>query len=165
MLYKCNKCGEEKPAEAFRRGAPKLVKGKPCRKCEGIRHAQWQKDNPEARKVISKKYSSSARGLEAQARYRERHRDKLRVRWREWYHAHKDRELARQRVRRTTDKEKHYAREQVAYALKTGKLVKGPCEICGTTKQVEGHHEDYSKPLDVNWLCMPDHKKWHMENK
>jgi hypothetical protein len=119
----------------------------------------------DSRKKSQEKYSKSAKGKANQARYRERHRDKLRVRWREWYHAHKDGELARQRVRRVTEKEQHYAREQVAYALKTGRLIKGPCEICGTTKQVEGHHPDYSKPLEVNWLCMRDHKQWHMENK
>ncbi len=31
------------------------------------------------------------------------------------------------------------------------------CSDCGETK-VEAHHEDYSKPLDVEWLCKKHHK-------
>ena len=38
-------------------------------------------------------------------------------------------------------------------------LVEQPCEVCGTTIGVEAHHEDYAKPLDVRWLCGPDHRK------
>ena len=119
----------------------------------------------ESRKKSQEKYNKSEKGRASQARYRERHREKLRVRWREWYHANKDRELARQRRRRVTEKEKHYAREQLAYAVKTGKITKGACEVCETDKRIEGHHPDYSKPLEVNWLCTPHHKKLHMEIK
>jgi hypothetical protein len=36
--------------------------------------------------------------------------------------------------------------------LRRGKLTKKPCERCASEK-VEMHHEDYSKPLEVVWLC------------
>jgi hypothetical protein len=43
-------------------------------------------------------------------------------------------------------------------AIRRGTLTRGPCETCGSEK-VEGHHDDYLKPLDVRWLC----KKHHMD--
>ena len=56
------------------------------------------------------------------------------------------------------------ARHIVRAALIAGTLTKKPCEECGSLK-VEAHHEDYGKPLDVNWLCQSDHKKLHRERK
>jgi len=35
-----------------------------------------------------------------------------------------------------------------------------PCEICGNIK-THGHHEDYSKPFEVNWLCAKHHQLIH----
>lgn len=55
------------------------------------------------------------------------------------------------------------AHRKVSYAVKTGELVRQPCERCGTTKDVVAHHEDYTKPLDVLWLCEIHHKERHME--
>lgn len=44
-------------------------------------------------------------------------------------------------------------------ALRDGQLVKGPCEVCGTTENIEGHHEDHNKPREVHWLCSPHHSR------
>jgi Zn finger protein HypA/HybF involved in hydrogenase expression len=46
--------------------------------------------------------------------------------------------------------------------LKRGKLIKQPCEKCGS-EDSEIHHEDYTKPLDVTWLCRKDHLELHAE--
>ena len=56
--------------------------------------------------------------------------------------------------------EKFRARDALKYAVRTGKLIRLPCEICGKEK-AEGHHEDYSRPLDVNWLCRMHHAERH----
>ncbi len=48
-----------------------------------------------------------------------------------------------------------YAQHQTTYAIKTGVLIKQPCERCGNKAQA--HHEDYSKPLLVKWLCPKHH--------
>lgn len=50
------------------------------------------------------------------------------------------------------------ARKKVAYALKTGKLTKTACVNCGATEDIQAHHHDYSKPLDIIWLCRNCHR-------
>lgn len=44
--------------------------------------------------------------------------------------------------------------------LKRGKIAKQPCVRCGSSES-QMHHEDYSKPLEVTWLCRPCHLQVH----
>lgn len=58
--------------------------------------------------------------------------------------------------------EKVKAIKAVNRAIKSGKLVRSlTCEECGLPAETQGHHEDYSKYLDVNWLCVPCHIELH----
>ena len=50
------------------------------------------------------------------------------------------------------------ARKQVHNAKKSGRLIPGHCEICGTDDNIQAHHPDYLKPLEVMWLC-PEHHR------
>ena len=52
------------------------------------------------------------------------------------------------------------AHTMVAAALKLGLLVAEPCRKC-RRKRAEAHHEDYTRPLDVVWLCRRHHKGLH----
>lgn len=61
---------------------------------------------------------------------------------------------------REANPEKWAAHIAVGNALRDGHLKKDPCFMCGSEK-VEGHHPDYSKPLDVIWLCPGCHKSIH----
>lgn len=53
----------------------------------------------------------------------------------------------------------------VRSAIRDGRLVKAACEVCGSTSKIHGHHNDYSKPLDVRWLCPKHHAEWHKHNQ
>ncbi len=53
-------------------------------------------------------------------------------------------------------KRKANARSYLHRYVKLGKITKGVCEVCGDDI-VEAHHRDYSKPLEVQWLCVKHH--------
>lgn len=57
-------------------------------------------------------------------------------------------------------------------AVAKGTLIPKPCEVCGESprrsdgaRMVHAHHDDYSKPLEVRWLCQKHHHEWHKTNK
>ena len=56
--------------------------------------------------------------------------------------------------------EKQKARVKVYLAVKDGRLLKPDiCSDCNQVKKLDGHHKDYSKPLEVTWLCRKCHSK------
>jgi hypothetical protein len=66
------------------------------------------------------------------------------------------REYDRQRGFRETDKQKIKARNATR-VLNRGNH---KCEVCGS-HPADAHHDDYTKPLDVRWLCEPHHMQVH----
>lgn len=96
--------------------------------------------------------------------YYQKNKDKAKIASRKRYLKIKDDPVEKQRILETNRRwakrnpEKREAHKQVMYALRRGQLNKMPCEVCGQTK-VEAHHENYSIPLNVVWLC----KKHHVE--
>ena len=77
---------------------------------------------------------------------------------------------ASQRVRMQRYIEK-YPLKRAAHILVSSAILKGKiekvsvCSVCNSTKKIEAHHDDYSKPLSIRWLCEKCHKAWHKENK
>jgi hypothetical protein len=72
--------------------------------------------------------------------------------------------LARARAKYIAENpDKRASHIAVGNAVRSGKLIKQPCEICGTDK-VHAHHDDYSKPLQVRWLCPSHHFVHHKEH-
>lgn len=59
--------------------------------------------------------------------------------------------------------ERYFAMGEVSHALKKRTIKKGKCFLkdntCGGT--IDAHHQDYSKPLGVVWLCRSHHKRLH----
>ncbi len=58
---------------------------------------------------------------------------------------------------------KYKAHIAVNNAIRDGILFKESCEVCGDP-EVHGHHDNYSIPLGVRWLCNTCHKEWHVIN-
>lgn len=56
--------------------------------------------------------------------------------------------------------EKHACRQQFQSAIRAGVITRGCCEICGA-QEAHGHHEDYSQPFVVRWLCQRHHNELH----
>lgn len=69
------------------------------------------------------------------------------------------------RTARTKYPIKFGARAIVGNAVRDGRITKPTsCQTCGKQKQLDGHHSDYAKPLDVMWLCRQCHNDWHKVN-
>lgn len=55
---------------------------------------------------------------------------------------------------------KYHAHLAVQRGLKSGALTRQACEVCGHPK-TDAHHDDYSAPLQVRWLCRQHHTRLH----
>jgi len=65
----------------------------------------------------------------------------------------------RQRIQREK-RDQFRAQHAVARAIDRGDLIRpATCDECHKEGKVIGHHEDYSKPLEVQWLCPKCHGK------
>lgn len=105
----------------------------------------------------------------------------IRAYMREWRANNRDRERAYRDAHRAKDPErardskarwaranpeKCRARAAVCRAVKAGKLVRPEqCPECGSDHHIQAHHDDYSKPLDVRWLCAQCHQRHHADQR
>jgi len=72
------------------------------------------------------------------------------------------REYDRKRGKRVYNLEAERARNRLRKAVERGKLVPQPCEVgIDCEGRIEAHHDDYSRPLDVRWLCQRHHMQLH----
>jgi hypothetical protein len=94
-------------------------------------------------------------GRKRQQRYLLTHSEANRTANRKYRKAHPDRIQAKDAL---ADPEKVQARRILNKAIKTGKIARQNC-WCG--KVGEAHHPDYSKPLEVIWLCSEHHAQVH----
>jgi hypothetical protein len=142
----CILCKEIKPLDQYY-AHPKMADGrlgrcKECHKSEIQKNWEKRMKEPEFRE----------RELDRQ-RLKERRRRALGI-------AKKNCKKASKKWSSNNRKKKN-AHLKVKRAIEKGNLLRMPCEICGIAAQA--HHDDYSKPLDVRWLCVKHHNEHHVE--
>lgn len=149
----CFKCQESKPLKDFYRHSGmadgRLGKCKGCAKKDALAHRE---SNLEKVREYDRK-----RGLT------DKHKARVRA-----YSKTKRGKKALRKAKSVWDEKnliKKATHAIVKRALQDGRLSKMPCEVCGTTKRIQGHHDDYSKPLDVRWLCVKHHAEHHRKER
>lgn len=61
---------------------------------------------------------------------------------------------------------KRIATNAVSNAIRCGELIRPEkCSVCNINAKTEAHHDDYSKPLNIRWLCKRCHVAWHLLHK
>jgi len=64
------------------------------------------------------------------------------------------------------NKYKRLAQNKLSNAIRDGKIIKPKqCSKCNKTNNIQGHHFDYSKPLEVIWVCPQCHANIHKSLK
>ncbi len=62
--------------------------------------------------------------------------------------------------------EKEKAHQAVKYAIRSGRLLRpDTCEFCEEKRPVHGHHSDYDKILEIDWVCRDCHTELHLALK
>lgn len=79
--------------------------------------------------------------------------------------AQKRRQSERRKRNRNVAPEKRRAHKAVEMAILAGRLVRpAVCPSCRDPRyKVQAHHHDYSKPLDIDWLCAKCHGRLHAQ--
>ena len=77
----------------------------------------------------------------------------------DWVAKEKERARKKQYAKKGLPKTLIYV--EVNRRIRSGEIIKKPCEVCGKEK-AQGHHEDYNKPYDLVWLCVRHHQDRHI---
>ena len=147
MLF-CRHCQTEKPETDFYDSS----KSK-CKECTKSQVKARRKENIEKVREYDRKRNMLPHRVQARKEYIKTERGK--------------------EVKRTAMKNYHerYPMKKAAHimfrnAVRDGRIKKVFfCSLCGSNEKVEGHHDDYTKPFDVRWLCVKCHKEWHRNNE
>lgn len=156
-MKKCPKCGEMKDrSEFYNNRSSNDGLSWSCKECTNMHQREYRKTD--ARKRALNKYNNSEKRRVRQRVYDSKLTTKNRHK--EWRRS-QDGKLYEANVRKTT---KHKARMITNRAIREGIISRKPCEICGE-EDAEAHHEDYSKPFSITWLCFNHHRMLHKEKK
>jgi DNA-directed RNA polymerase subunit RPC12/RpoP len=119
-----------------------------CKDCVRKRVGKHREENLETVQEYDRKRGSLPKRVKARKEYKktDAYKESHRKANEKYKHNHKEKSTARYLLRRQ---------------VLAGKIPVAPCAIC--RGKAEAHHEDYSKPLEVNWLCDAHHKARHKQ--
>lgn len=147
------------------------------------RQKEWLKNNPEKRKEVTRKYRESNRELcrkrslecyyknkEKYRDWREKNNDKVREYRKKWVERNKEFAVECNRQRKREYRKKHpekiRAQKKLNYHVTKGNIKRPEkCQVCDETCKPEAHHSDYSKALEVIWVCNRCHNTIHIEQR
>jgi hypothetical protein len=139
-------------------GGPRDHQAAHCYACLAAQKRAYRAANPERHRESLRRYyyadveKSRAAARASYARNREI-RIKQAVAW----------QRANPRQDRKTPKDR--CRTLFNRAVVSGRLVRpSKCSGCGAAGRIHGHHHDYRKPYDVEWLCSGCHGKRHRKS-
>ncbi len=159
----CKVCGETFPLDGFY-AHPKAKDGRDatCKECRKAKVRANREAKVDYYREFDRQRGKTQKRRDAVDDYRRRNPDKVRD-WRQAYvDRHPDRIAESHRKSNAKHPDRRKARQAVGNAVRDGRLDKpDKCSRCGTkAPRIEGHHEDYSKPLDVTWLCTLCHRRY-----
>ena len=134
---KCRVCGEIKPIDQFYKHPS--TSDKRDTRCKCCTNKSWC--GPSNGKYIYRYRPYSSMTVEQRIRKRK--------------------SLRAWELKNNHKKRAHWA---IKDAISRGKLERKPCEVCGS-EHSEAHHRDYSRPLDVAWLCHKHHMEEHARQR
>ena len=146
----CFKCGSCKPFSEFYRHKG-MADGhlNKCKSCAKGDVAQHRAENIEQARAYDRERGSLPHRVAAREAYR------LTDAYKESHHRANDKY-------RAFHPERDKARNAVNNAIRDGRLIPWPvCAVPECNCTPEAHHPDYSRPLDVVWLCDGHHKATH----
>lgn len=175
----CKKCLVEKEDTEFFKKREKWLEGS-CKVCRKKREKELKDLDPDLHREKVRARSERRRKTEEWKVWRKDHQERNRLqiskKAQEYYASHTEtrekakvwRQENRERVNASIYKNKKKypfkaaAREYVSVAIKEGVLTRpANCEKCHQECKPEAHHEDYFKPIEVQWLCKACHAYRH----
>lgn len=144
----CNRCGVVKPLEDYYMTRTRVARANMCKQCANEKTKEYRAARPDHYKEVARVHARNRRA--AGVKYPS-----------ELAPSFSAAKIASVKKYRAAHPLKAFAQTTAANAMRAGKLVRQPCEVCGTTIKIHGHHDDYSKPLDVRWLCVTHHAEHH----
>lgn len=131
----CSSCGIEKPLDEYQvRRASKDGRTSSCKECLRHRDALRYPKEAERRAKQHALYIQTPQGRDAQNRAHRKYQERY--------------------------PHRRAAHIALGNAVRDGKVIPLPCFMCGA--ESEAHHPDYSRPLDVVWLCPAHHRQAHV---